>query len=106
MVVTFWDVVGLVLCGVLSTVLIAAVLLGAVALGAYIVYKTKREDGSMFEVRDTGGEVVVARGEYDDDETGLPLGEDVSTRGVNEALDTVMKQTARFMKQQNEGRVK
>ena len=90
-------------CIVLSTgvvvLSIGAVVLGAVALGGYIVYKTKREDGTAFQMHDSAGDVGVAPGEYDDID--VPLGEDTSDRKMDEALDGVLKHTQRFMRQQD-----
>ena len=94
-----FEIAGLVIAAGLVFALIALVVLSAAAFGAYIVYKTKREDGTAFQLQDGAGEVGVAPGEYDDVE--LPLGEDTTDRRMESALNGVMEHTKRFMRQED-----
>lgn len=97
---SFFEIIGIMAFGVLCVVIIASIVLGAVALGAFLVYKTKREDGEFFNLAERTGDAAVVPSDVDDD-ADLPLGEDVSQRGVNEALDRVLQQNARFARQRD-----
>jgi hypothetical protein len=90
--------VGIAMVG--SALVMALVVLASVALGAWVVFRTKRDSGESlfnFSKPEEGG-AFTAPGEYDDD-TGLPLGQDVSQRLVDDALARVMSQNARFHSQ-------
>ena len=80
-----------------AAALMALIVLASVALGAYIVYKTKREDGEMFSVASREGDAFVAQGELDDEEA--PLGVETQRAMYEDALRGVTKQTERFLKQ-------
>ena len=93
-----YEILGLMAFATFCVMLVICSTLAAVALGAFLVYKTKREDGELFTVADRQGDAMVIQSD-EDDEVDLPLGEDVSQRGVNEALDRVLQQNARFARQ-------
>lgn len=93
-----YEIASIVLAAGFVVLIVATSVLCAAALGAYVVYKTKREDGAAFQLQESAGDASVAKGEYDD--VDLPLGEDTSDRVMSDALDGALKQTQRFMQQQ------
>lgn len=82
-----------------AALLMAVVVLASVALGAWIVYKTKREDSSLFAMPEKDGAVLQAPGEYEDDE--IPMGSDTTNREIDSAVEHILKQNRRFTQQRD-----
>lgn len=97
---SFLEIIGVMAFGVLCVVVIASVVLAAVAFGAFLVFKSRNEDGNLFNIADRSGDAAIVSSEPEDD-VDLPLGEDVSQRGVNAALDRVLAQNRRFAQQRD-----
>ena len=81
-----------------AAALMAVLVLASVALGAFIVYKTKREDGEAFSVKPKEGDAFIAGGEFDDGEE-LPLGAETTETMHKQAMEKVLAHTGRFLKQ-------